>query len=340
MERLRMIRRSLVKKYIIVLVICGILLGLFMIFPYIAKSYKTWEELDFDANLNMVYVTDMTPDIVGPYYIEEGEEEDKVEFYYVYVDENRVMPIYVLEADMVQKAQAYIKAKEELQQGLITKDDLEKVKFSGIGRIENVSEYEHIEELQKYHQANTGKEIEVIPYSMQVYAKNDPLWSLGIMGGLALFSFLGAILAWLWGNTALGELNIVKYRKAQGDTSGLRRKINQFFDEQEMVTGIWLNREYIAGIYDGKTVFKEMKKVVWIYAEETNTVSADVAVSIAQMVANFPVNLHIQMENGKKHILGIQSMVEAQKVLDYIMTECRWIDVGYSEELWEKHKKR
>ena len=175
---------------------------------------------------------------------------------------------------------------------------------------------------------------------MQVYAKNDPLWSLGIMGGLALFSFLGAILAWLWGNTALGELNIVKYRKTQGDTSGLRRKINQFFDEQEMVTGIWLNREYIAGIYDGKTVFKEMKQVAWIYAEENNMVSADVAVSIAQMVANFPVNLHIQMENGKKHILGIQSMVEAQKVLDYIMTECRWIDVGYSEELWEKHKKR
>lgn len=89
-----------------------------------------------------------------------------------------------------------------------------------MGRLEKVSEYERLDELQQYleEEADTkGKNIQILPYTMQIMAK-DFINIYGFMV-FVLFCVICIVLCIIRTSTSCGEKMLVEYRKGQGDTA-------------------------------------------------------------------------------------------------------------------------
>lgn len=220
MNVLRKRRRRHVKKYIVIFAICGLFfIGMQLLFAG-AKAYKDWDELDFDSDLNMIFVTNVKPSLSGPYHSESYDDGTAMELYYIWVDDTRIMPVSLLDYKVIDSAHVYMDAKKQFQEGRITEDAFCKYQFTGMGRLEKVSEYERLDELQQYleEEADTkGKNIQILPYTMQIMAK-DFINICGFMV-FVLFCVICIVLCIIRTSTSCGEKMLVEYRKGQGDTA-------------------------------------------------------------------------------------------------------------------------
>ncbi|MDE6759505.1 MAG: hypothetical protein K2J90_02360 [Lachnospiraceae bacterium] len=329
MEIIRRRKREQIVGYIIFFSIGAVIFLIFCLAPFAAKSYQTWDNLDFNSDLSYVYVTEIEPDIEGPYYTTKDDNGLDEEFYYVAVDESHVMSLIFLEYDVVELAQKYSRAKQDFKEGNISKKELDTYRFTVIGRIQKANEYDRHEDLRAYlsHQESADSDqIEILPYSMQVITKASRNMYLCGMGGFVLFCMAAIAGCILWTGSSLGERMIVKYRKGQGDTQSLREKINSFFRLEEFVPNLWLNKEFIGGIYNTITVFGETKQIAWVYP-------------IIFQYEHSVGGIKVYFKNGRNYDLRLQNEVDVETVLQYLRAYCPWIVTEYSDDLQEKYKK-
>lgn len=341
MDVLRKRRRRHVKKYIVIFAICGLFfVGMQLLFAG-AKTYKDWDELDFDSDLDMIFVTNVKPSLSGPYYSESYDDGTAMELYYIWVDDTRIMPVSLLDYKVIDSAHVYMDAKKQFQEGRITEDAFCKYQFTGMGRLEKVSEYERLDELQQYleEEADTkGKNIQILPYTMQIMAK-DFINICGFMV-FVLFCVICIVVCIIRTSTSCGEKMLVEYRKGQGDTAALRQKLANFFQTKEMVFQLWLDREYIAGLYNTTVIFEETKNLIWVYGEVPNTVTGDTASTIALSLTQTPAVLKVYFKNGKTYNLQLACMEDVDTVLQYIRSHFSWVTTEYSEEMLLKYKRK
>lgn len=334
-------RRRHVKIYIVIFAVCGLFfIGMELLFAG-ARAYRTWEELDFDFDLNMVYVTDMKPDLGGPYY-KNYDDDTSMELYYVWIDDTHIMPVTLLEYDIIDLAHAYMDAKDQLQAGAITKESFQKYQFSGMGKIKDASEFDRLDELRQYIEQNTGtkgKSIQILPYSMQIITKDSFRLTFSIMMAFVLFCVICIAICIIRTSTCWGEKMLVEYRKEQGDTAVLRNKLADFFRTKELVYQLWIDERYIAGLYNTTVIFEETKNLIWAYSAVPETVTGDAASTIALSLTRTPAVLKVYFKNGKTYDLQMASMEDVNTVLQYIRNHFLWVVTEYSEEMLLKYKR-
>lgn len=335
-------RRRHVKIYIVIFAVCGLFfIGMELLFVG-AKAYRTWDKLDFDSDLNMVYVTDMKPDLSGPYY-KSYDDDTSMELYYVWIDDTHIMPVTLLEYDIIDLAHAYMDAKEQFQAGTITEEVFQKYQFSGMGRLEDVSEYDRLDELQRYMEKDKetkGKRIQILPYSMQIITKDSFRLSFSIFMAFVLLCVIGIAMCIIRTSTCWGEKMLVEYRKEQGDTAGLRKKLTDFFRTKELVYQLWIDEEYIAGLYNTTVIFEETKNLIWAYSAVPKTVTGDAASTITLSLTQTPAVLKVYFKNGKTYDLQMTSLEDVNTVLQYIESNFLWVTTEYSEEMFLKYKRK
>ncbi len=343
MNVLRKRRRRHVKIYIVIFAICGLFfVGMQWMFVG-AKAYKAWDELDFDSDLNMVYVTDICPSLGGPYYSENHDDDTATELYYIWVDDTHIMPVSLLEYDVIDLAHAYMDAKEQFQAGEITEEAFSKYRFNGMGRLQDISEYDRLDELQQYMEKDAetkGKNIQILPYSMQIITKESFRLSFGIMTAFVLFCVICIVICIIRTSTCCGEKMLVEYRKEQGDTAALRQKLANFFQTKELVYQLWIDREYIAGLYNTTLIFGEIKNLIWAYGEIPSTVTGDAASTIALTLTQTPAVLKVYFKNGKAYDLQMACTEDVDIVLQYIQSHFSWVTTEYSKEMLLKYKRK
>ncbi|MDE6435284.1 MAG: hypothetical protein K2L07_13760 [Lachnospiraceae bacterium] len=336
-------RRRHVKIYIVIFAVCGLFfIGMQLMFAG-AKAYKTWDELDFDSNLNMIYVTDVKPDLGGPYYEKYDDDDASMEWYYIWVDDTHIMPVILLEYDIIDLAHAYMDAKEKFQAGAMTEEAFQKYQFSGMGRLEDVSEFDRLDELTQYMEKDNetkGKNIQILPYSMQIITKDSFRLSFGIMMGFVLLCVISIAICIIRTSTCCGEKMLVEYRKEQGDTAALRQKLANFFQTKELVYQLWIDHEYIAGLYNTTVIFGETKHLIWAYSAVPETVTGDAASTIALSLTQTPAVLKVYFKNGKTYDLQMASLEDVNTVLQYIRSHFSWVTTEYSKEMLLKYKRK
>ena len=341
MNVLRKRRRRHVKIYIMIFAICGLFfVGMQLLFTG-AKAYKDWDELDFDSDLNMIFVTNVKPNLSGPYYSESYDDGTAMELYFIWVDDTRIIPVSVSDYKVIDWAHAYMDAKKQFQEGKITEAAFCKYQFTGMGRLEKVSEYERLDELQKYLEKDAetkGKNIQILPYAMQIMAK-DFIDICGFMV-FVLFCVICIAVCIIRTSTSCGEKMLVEYRKEQGDTAALRQKLANFFQTKEMVFQLWLDGEYIAGLYNTTVIFEQTKNLIWAYGEVPNTVTGDAASTIALSLTQTPAVLKVYFKNGKTYNLQLACTEDVDTVLQYIGSHFSWVTTEYSEEMFLKYKRK
>lgn len=343
MNVLRKRRRRHVKIYIVIFAVCGLFfIGMELMFAG-ARAYKTWDELDFDSDLNMVYVTDIKPSLGGLYYSENYDDDTSMELYYIWIDDTHIMPVTLLEYDIIDLAHEYMDAKEKFQAGTMTEEAFQKYGFRGMGRLEDVSEHDRLNELQQYIEKDAetkGKSIQILPYSMQIITKDSFRLSFSIMMAFVLLCVISIAICIIRTSTCCGEKMLVEYRKEQGDTAALRQKLANFFQKKELVYQLWIDHEYIAGLYNTTVIFEETKHLIWAYSAVPETVTGDAASTIALSLTQTPAVLKVYFKNGKTYDLQMASLEDVNTVLQYIRGNFSWVTTEYSKEMLLKYKRK
>lgn len=147
---------------------------------------------------------------------------------------------------------------------------------------------------------------------------------------VSLLCILGILGNILWTNTFLGEGMITEFCKKRGDTVELRYSINHFLDTAEIVSGIWLNAEYFAGIQNGRVIFGSADDLVWIRMEEK--IHSIIYFEPISRVTDSSHTLVVCCRNQKKYYLRIPSKAEGESVLDFVQENYSHIMTGYSKE--------
>lgn len=183
-----------------------------------------------------------------------------MELYYIWVDDTRIMPVSLLVYKVIDSAHVYMDAKKQFQEGRITEDAFCKYQFTGMGRLEKVSEYERLDELQQYleEEADTkGKNIQILPYTMQIMAK-DFINICGFMV-FVLFCVICIVVCIIRTSTSCGEKMLVEYRKGQGDTAALRQKLANFFRQRKWFFSYGLIGNILPGYIIQRLYFKKQR---------------------------------------------------------------------------------
>lgn len=340
MKQLRKRKMKKVRIFMIIFAVCG---AVFCAFQYMflgAKSYKDWEDLDWNRDMDSVYVTHMEPDLEGPYYEENLEEDEKIAYYFVWLDERRVFPLYVMEYDAVEEAESYAAAKKQWRDGAISDEALAGYRMAGTGKIYDTSETEHLKELQAYIESQpeyAGGQIEVVPYTMQMITIDSRHMTSGIFGGFIAVCVIAICICLIRTNTKWGEKMIETYCQDQGDTDALRHKIDSFFATQEIVPGGWVDTNYIAGLYNTTTIFAETKNLSWAYVLEKNVITGDAGSTIAVALTSSPATLKLHFKDKKSYELQLSSVADAEQILSYLRQNCSWVVTEYSEEIKSKY---
>lgn len=332
MHHLRARRKAKVRGYIILFTILSIPFPIFLFLMIGAKSYHKWEDLDFSSNLSNVYVTSMKADVEGPYYIrDEEDEDDRLEYYFVVEEDQYVIPIMATGEQVSEQAHKYLKAKKEYLSGKITEEELAEKRVSAMGRLSKTRKLDHISDLEKYLAENpefSQKNYQIVPYIMS--AEDDDTWliCIPIFLILELIPVLGVILCHIRAVGPMGEKTINEYIKDMGDSPILRRKIDEFFSQSEILPGFWISQEYIAGLYNTNVIFGELRQVVSMYkanpADFTGNVSGDLAVGLTSS----PGNIKIRFSNQKEYLMQFDHEEYVDAILEEIQTKCVWIQTN------------
>lgn len=336
MKHLRARRRKKVRKYIILFTILSIPFPIILLLMVGAKSYQKWEDLDFNSNLSYVYVTSMQEDIEGPYHIRIDEEDDyQCEHYFVVAEDQYIIPIFYLDTDILEQVHKYMEAKKEYLAGTLSEEELAKKRVSAIGRIYKAGKSDHIPDLEKYLAENpefSQKNYQIVPYVMQCDATNTLLICIPIFLILEMIPVLGVILCRIRATGSMGEKMIHQYIKDMGDSPILRRKIDDFFAQSEVLPGFWLSQEYIAGLYNTNVIFGELRQVVSMYKAIPDNHTGNVSANLAINLTSSPGNIKITFSNQKEYLLQLDREEYVDAILEEIQTNCVWIKTNPEQE--------
>ena len=125
---------------------------------------------------------------------------------------------------------------------------------------------------------------------------------------------------------------IHQYINDMGDSPILRRKIDDFFTQSEVLPGFWLSQEYIAGLYNTNVIFGELRQVVSMYKVIPDGYTGNVSSNLAINLTSSPGNIKIKFSNQKEYLLQLDREEYADAILEEIQTHCVWIKTYPDQE--------
>ena len=193
--------------------------------------------------------------------------------------------------------------------------------------------------LKEYVSANPGMFMngeQVLPYELFLYENGQFAICLGVFGTLWVISLVSFMICVLTTGTKFGERMIEQYCKEQGDTMGLRAKIENFFENAERVPEIWVDNDFFAGVYNSTVVFLPTSEIAWIYYQgndEPITTGEEI-----NRLAGLDKILKIHTRDRRSFEVRITGEGNADAVCGIIKQLYPHIMTGYSEENERRYK--
>lgn len=163
-----------------------------------------------------------------------------------------------------------------------------------------------------------------------------------IFGVAALFCLFGIVFSRLRVTTSLGEKMITSYLEEHGNTLELQARIEKFFETRQVLSRLWLDSEFIAGMYNTKTIFGSVKDVVWIYRKDLNQTTGyaigDAALEMSKAEPTTCVKIYFK--NKKSYNLQMDSGEDADKVVECFKRNCPWVVTEETQEMHKKYRKK
>ena len=306
--------------------------GLFLAFEGV-KSVKSWNEVDFDGNLNRIYVKDVVPDLYGEFFESHSDDTgDVVETYYILRAENGKYMCISFKGQEMAKAKMLMSAYEQYDNGEITEEELKTYYFTTQGTIRRLKEsntvYAHMQTYVGWWSMTEEEHDRFLFYELEAetVSYRNGEWIAGgcLIGFFAVIYIIVSIIV----RGPFGRKALKKYIKNSGNPQLAKEKIENFFDNERVAPDLWLNKEFIGGLRDEKVIFGELKKLVWMYETddlEKNTISH----------AAYYINLHF--EDGSKQQLMYNE--NPGQLFGWIEENCPWVILEYSDELKRLYNK-
>ncbi len=159
----------------------------------------------------------------------------------------------------------------------------------------------------------------------------------GIVGIVVLFLFcvICATVCWVRATTRWGESMVTKYRKQKGNHPSINASIDLFFNTKEIVHGVWFSNEYVAGIYNTTTIFREVGDLIWAYPLYLNVNTLDAGAALALYLSKAPAYLKLCFKDRKCYTIQLSSTSDVDVILSYINKTHPLIVTMYTPELEE-----
>lgn len=296
-------------------------------------SVKSWDELDFDSDLNRTYVKNVIPDLYGEFFERHSDDSDKVikTYYYLGTGTGKYMCISFREEEIGQ-AEALMNAYKQYENGEITEEELKKYSFTTQGVIrklkEDDTEYIHMQTYVNWRNLSEEERSQFLFYELQAesISYRDGEWIA--IGCLVGFFIILLLIIEIIVRGPFGRKSLKKYIKESDNPQLAKERIKSFFDNDQVAPDLWLNNEFIGGLRDEKIIFGELKKLVWMY--ETDELEKH-----TNSHAAYYINLHF-VDGSKQQLMYNESL---EQLFDWMEENCPWVMLGYSDKLKELYNR-
>lgn len=334
-----------VKAYLILFLICAIVFAIFMaLFMSESVDKTAWEKVDFNSNLNGIYVDDFVPDLYGQ-YCEKTEDGNVVEtFYLMSAGESKFMGIG-FDQSMTEAAEKYMDALVQYDSGELTEEQLKDYQFEVQGSILAIPE----EELKYYKDAvdwenlTQEEQSNFLFYKVDATTAEDQQLTFLVFLLLIAFPILCIIVIYVRIKSGCGQKDVKKYLKLQGNVPAVEEAVERFFQTAEIDENIWLDDQFIAGFYNTKTIFTPLTEVAWVYEIVLQQYGGNGLLEgliYGAINAHMPSSgLKISLVNGKQYDLQLQHGDVIPYVLQQLNENCPWIETEYTEDIEREYKK-
>lgn len=298
------------------------------------KSVKTWSELNFDEDLNRIYVKDVIPDLYGKFFTQhDNDTGDVTEVYYILGTGTGKYMCISFKREEMEKAEALMAAYEQYDKGEITEEELAAYYFTTQGTIRRMKEqrpqYTDMQIYVGWWDMTEEERDAFLFYELEAetltYRNGEWIAGACLIGFFAVMLLIIEIAVL----GPAGKKVLRKYIKSSDNPQLAKEKVQSFFDNERVAPDLWLNKEFIGGVRDEKVIFGELKKLVWMY--ETD----DLEKSTASHAAHY-INLHF--EDGSKQQFMYDENIG--QLLGWMEENCPWVILEYSEDLKELYSKR
>lgn len=309
------------------------------------KATTDWEEIEFKADMESVFAINVNPTLLGVYQSEKNEKGvTYAEWYAAETPGGHLIGIRFADEDM-DRATKLMNAQIEYEAGTLTEEELQSYLFEIQGWISPMEEQEelHYQNALGWRDMSAEQQALCLSHTLTIKSAEDVRFENIVFVGGFLLSFGLWFSLWIKSHTMIGEKMIRKYIKNSGNEIYAKEKISQFFETAQIEPDFWLDASFVAGLYEGNTVFGESTKLAWIYLIEGGTtmsgnIAADVAVAATKSIS--PVNLMLVFEDKKGYIATLNGGIKsAERLLELIAQKYPWIITEYSDELEHLYKK-
>lgn len=291
------------------------------------KSVKSWNELDFDEDINRIYAEDVVPDLYGNFMNTHSDGSNDVEeaYYILGIGNGKYMCIS-FKGEEIAKAKALMAAYEQYDNGEIAGEELESYYFTTQGRIRRLKDgntvYAHMQAYVDWWSMTEEERNLFLFYELEaetVSYRNGEWIAFGCLIG---FFIVLLIIIQIIVRGPFGKKALKKYIRKSGNSQLAREKVKNFFEHERVAPDLWLNKEFIGGLRDEKVIFGELKKLVWMYGtdeQEKHTISN----------AAYCINLHFE-DGSKQQMMYNENL---QQLFGFMEENCPWVILEYSDEL-------
>lgn len=303
-------------------------------------NQKSMEQIDWNGNLDEVFISDLNLEIVGTYnLINDNNEEESG--YFAQLPNGMVVRLGFSDPDdeTSEKLGQLLDAGKAYASGKLSKEEYESYKFEYIGIIyaedeivpeKTVKACEGFAELTSEQQSNfkdywikvksfEGQKVEILIFGCFV------LLALGLFINALVPSF------YLW-----RDKQIKRYLKTQNNRMYGKEKITQFFNTAQIEDDFWINKEFVGAIHEGRIVFGESKNVVAVFVIPIeDQITGNAVVNISRLFTRniSPVNMGILFKDGRAEDFTLQKGPKsAQKVINFIEENYHWIITDWGAE--------
>lgn len=334
MNELRRQKRRNVRDEVIVFLALTIFMTWLLfdqsLIPYMKQ--KSMAQVDWDAGLDEVSVSDLNLELVGRYNFlnDDGEEESG---YFAQLPNGAVVRINVdFDDDIAQSFEKLWNAREAYDKGEFSKEEYDSYQFIYTGIInakdqivpvKTIKACEGFQKLTKEQQANF-KDYWIKAQTFQSQRNEMLIFIFFVLLGIGLILGL-----WIPGCSLWLDKQIAAYLKTQDNRMYAREKISHFFNTAQIEEGFWMDEQFIGAIHEGHVVFGESKKVVAVFAiPYEEQIAGNPVVNISRFMTRkiAPVNMGMLFVDGRTEDFTLQKGPKsAQKVLEFIENHYPWV---------------
>jgi len=315
----------------IFLAIAGIAMLAFSI-PSILTAKKDpipWEEVDFNGNIEGLYVSGTLYGIYD-WYCENTENGSvKSKEYIIDADDYYYMGMLVQKKDM-KAAEELMEVSWDYLDGIATEEELAEVQYEIKGTISPIptdSLHFYDEYIDWVAEEDPSMRDLFLPYYIEVNKAGafteGGAWLLAIAG--AIFVAI-AILLPVLALKGFYQKSIKKYIAASASPDMAASHVERFFESTKEINGMYYNTEFVCGQHGSTTVFGETSKVAWVYSHVTKHKSYFITVSKTY-------ELVICFVDGSRHFISMKNEAATDLHMQRLGELCPQAIFGYTDEL-------